>query len=128
MDSSNHVDIGDIGNEIAKCMGEYTSEVSAKLSMAIDEIGEETLQEVKKNSPVKTGRYKKTWRKKTDNAFSGDKKVTVLNVYSWRLTHLLEFGHLNRDGTSRTKAIPHIKSAEERAQKKLLDRIGRELK
>ena len=49
----------------------------------------------------------------------GEIKVTVhVKGKHYRLTHLLEKGHLNRDGTTRSKAIPHISIAQEHANKK----------
>ena len=42
----------------------------------------------------------------------------------YRLTHLLENGHLTRDGTHRTKAVKHIKYGRQIAEQVLDERLA----
>lgn len=106
---------------------EYTDEVKEKLENGLVKIGKEAVAEVKSLSPVYKGRNKKivkgayrdNWTYRTAKE-RGSFKVTVhVNGQRYRLTHLLENGHLNRDGTTRAKAIPHISIANDHAQKKV---------
>ena len=47
------------------------------------------------NSPKDTGDYKKGWRIKQDKA---RKSIIVHNATDYQLTHLLEHGHVKRNG------------------------------
>ena len=46
---------------------------------------------------------------------------------TYRLTHLLEYGHKTRSGT-RTKAQPHIKPVEEWAEREAMKEIEKAVK
>lgn len=103
----------------------YTDEVVDKVEKEIKKIGEETFNEVKENAPVSDtiykegGTYQRSFRKKTfKNSYGIDTKIFASgkNVH---LTHLLEYGHLNRDGTTRAKAFPHIIPARKKAENKV---------
>ena len=82
------------------------------------EAKEKELKELKETSPKRTGKYSKGWRKKRV-------RNGVWVVYSFKygsLTHLLEFGHIKRNG-GRTKAYPHLRPAELNAIQKFTERI-----
>ena len=53
---------------------------------------------LKANSPEKLGDYKKGWRIKKVK-----KALIVHNATSYQLTHLLEHGHVKRDGQKEHK-------------------------
>lgn len=107
------------------CRG-YTEEIKEAVGQGIEKIGEEAVQEIKEIAPVYAGEntgtpkgaYKRSW------TYRIDKERGVINVTvhvkgkNYRLTHLLENGHLNRDGTTRSRAIPHISIANKHAQEK----------
>lgn len=103
---------------ISGCLNEYGREIREEVEELTDEVADETLNEIKANSPVGKGSYKKGWRKKTEVSALGKKTITVYNATDYQLTHLLENGHLNRDGTTRAAPIKHIKPAEEKAVEK----------
>ncbi|BBN99160.1 HK97 gp10 family phage protein [Sporolactobacillus terrae] len=87
----------------------YTEGVGEKLDQAKDTVSKEAVSELKSNSPKRTGDYAKHWsRKKTAHGY-----VVYNRDPTYRLTHLLERGHMNRDG-SQTAARVHIKPVEEK--------------
>lgn len=110
---------------------EFTEEVKKELEDGLETIGAESVEEVKRLAPVyegdnkntPKGSYKRSW---TYTVTKERGKIEV-NVHSknknYRLTHLLENGHVLRDGTGRkvgeAKAFPHIGIANEHAEKKV---------
>ena len=71
------------------------------------------------NKNTSKGAYKRSWTYRVDRE-RGKINVTVhAKSPHYRLTHLLENGHLNRDGTTRSKAIPHISIVDNLAEKKV---------
>lgn len=115
-----------LANALVSACREYTEDVREKVENGILAIGEETVNEVSSLAPVyegknkntRKGAYKKSWTCKIDKQ-RGKVNVTVHSKKHYRLTHLLEKGHLNRDGTTRSKAIPHISIAEANAEEKV---------
>ncbi len=107
------------------CKG-FTEEIREKVGDDIEEIGKETVSEVRELSPVYEGDNKNTprgaYRRNWDYIIEKSRGTINVIVHvkgkHYRLTHLLEHGHLNRDGTTRSKAIPHISIAQEHANKK----------
>lgn len=106
---------------------EYTDEVKETVEKGVVEIGQEATAEVKMLAPVydgdnkntSKGAYRKSWTYRVDKE-RGKINVTVYaKSPHYRLTHLLENGHLNRDGNTRSRAIPHISIANTNAEKKV---------
>lgn len=131
---SNSISPEEFMAEMCRIAQRYGDEVKEKVAVGLEKIGYEAVDEVKNLSPVlKKGEYaKKPYGKKYEKYRKGAYRrrwtcqlskergkitVTVHNK-QWSLTHLLEKGHDNRDGTTRSKAIPHISIAQEHANKK----------
>ena len=93
------------------------------------ETAEEIKEEVSSGAPRgRTGKYARSWRsKKTEETATSVSYVVHANKDGYRLAHLLEFGHAKRGG-GRTRAIPHIKTAEERGIREFENRIRRKIK
>ena len=73
----------------------------------------EELKTVKGTYKIRTGKYNKGWRVKETKG-NGFVNCTVYNGTNWQLTHLLEKGHVTRNG-GKTKAFVHIKPVEEKS-------------
>lgn len=107
----------------------YTDEVCEEVEKGLEKIGKETLSEVKELSPVyegkskklKKGAYKKSWVLSTTKE-RGKIQFTVHNK-KYHLVHLLEKGHLLKDGTGRVygevPAKKHVETAEAHAEEKV---------
>lgn len=98
-----------LANEIVKNLRLYSAEVEEDLQQAKKVVGEKAVQQLRNtgNFGDRTGRYRKGWKLKK----VGDNYV-IHNATSASLTHLLEKGHVLRNG-GRSKAFVHIKPAEE---------------
>lgn len=109
-----------------------------EVDKAITAAGGAALDYLLNNSPVDTsksaklhirggklkgssGLYRKGWRMKTYTE-NGVKAVKVYNETCYQLTHLLEFGHLAKNGKF-VQPVPHIKQAEELAERVLEDKL-----
>lgn len=107
------VNIDGLADAIMKDLQEYTDDVTDGIKKAEDITAKECKENLQEDSPKKTGKYAKGW-KTTVTLNTKTEKHTVIHNKKYRLTHLLEDGHATRNG-GRTKAFPHIKKNEEKA-------------
>ncbi len=121
---------------LAECCRKYTDEIVKKVEDGIESIGMEARQEVKELSPVFDGNDKNiskgAYRRSRASDIEKERGEITVTVHvkgkHYRLTHLLENGHLTRLGTGRkyygefgkkySQPVPHISIANEHAQKK----------
>lgn len=115
-----------LSKQITEAMQQYSGIVSDTVEQIMKDVGKEAGQRVKAASPKDTGAYKRGWKVVAERQ-NGTISVTVHNK-KYRLTHLLEDGHMTRNGKSRVAAQPHIRQVEEWAEQQVLSRIAKELK
>lgn len=114
--------MSDWTDDLIGALEEYTDGVTEGVKEAVSDVGKETAKALRTTSPKRTGSYRKGWRVKNTSENSQEKVVTVHNATDYQLTHLLENGHANRDGTF-TPAHKHIKPAEEAAMRSLEEKV-----
>jgi len=116
---------------MADILDTYSKEVRRATNNAQDKVAKECVQKLKNTSPKKTGSYAKGWAvKRARSNKRGIVDVTVHNKTDYQLTHLLENGHVIRNGKGeygRTNGIKHIAPVEEWAKEALPEEIEREL-
>lgn len=105
---------------IMEGLQEYADLATEDMKAAVKKAGNKAKSDVQAGAPVKTGKYKKSWAVKTTKENANVMEVTVHSRNRYQLAHLLEFGHAKRGG-GRTRAFPHIATAEEVAAE-LLER------
>ena len=112
----------DFENEIRNTLEIYSEDIAEKVKQEVKEVTSKGLKLIKSNSPVKTGSYRKGWRKKKiKSTIFGDEWV-LFNKTDYRLTHLLEKGHAKKNG-GMVKAYPHISKVEKEVTAELLKRV-----
>lgn len=111
-----------LSQAIDEVIGSIIIDVECDCAETLAKVGRDTVKELKATSPVNTGKYAKSWKYKVEGTLTGSKLI-VYNSKS-PMTHLLENGHLTRDGISRTKPNPHIKNANDNAQKEALELLA----
>ncbi|MDE6500798.1 MAG: HK97 gp10 family phage protein [Ruminococcus sp.] len=128
------IDIDEFSEILAETCRKYSEEVKQEVKTGIEKIGKETVSEVKSLSPVykgkdknlKKGAYKRGWTYSVDES-RGNFRVTVHNK-KYQLVHLLELGHLLKDGTGRIYGeVPpkkHVETAENHAEEKVDALLG----
>ena len=113
------MEIEGLAETLAEACRTYTQEVVEKVEEGITDIGRDATEEVKSLAPADKGGYRRNWTFRVDRT-KGLYKVTVhVKGRKYRLTHLLEYGHLNRDGKTRARMFPHISIAEQHAEEKV---------
>lgn len=128
------VNIDKMDIEIRQRLDIYLANTQQDVIDAVEETAKETVQELRKTSPVrkggKGGEYAKNWAYKRDKKLRGrwfNSMVVYNRDPTYRLTHLLEKEHASRNG-GRVKPQPHIAPAEEIAYTKLYAKLVRKLR
>jgi hypothetical protein len=111
-----------ITGEIEKALKAYAYEVAEEITIAKDAVSKEFKTDVTKDSPEQTGDYQKGWRIKKFK-----KSNIIYNKTDYQLTHLLEHGHVNKDG-GRTSPRIHIRPNEEKAVNEFLQLVKKAVK
>lgn len=108
------VDVGKLADTVAAMMTAYKGLTDEALASAVKQTVAETTAKLQTDpTPKASGAYRKSWKSKISIKQGGKVEAVVYSTQP-HLTHLLEFGHAKvgkRGG--RTKAIPHIKPAED---------------
>ena len=101
----------------------YRQEVTDGVKQSVNDAAVLCREEIRAASPVRTGRYRKGWQ--TSKAYESLENIRVIvhNKTDYQRTHLLENGHLTRDGVRRVPGIPHIAPAEEHAAQTLQNKV-----
>lgn len=99
----------DLSDALQKVLTDAVQDIKDQVNAEAREIAEDVCNNLKRHSPKDKGDYAKSWTvdEKEGTAFLGTKNYVIHNKRHYRLTHLLEYGHANRDG-GRTNARPHI--------------------
>lgn len=118
-----------LSKQILDEMKNYTDNVIKEINKSSDKISRKAVKAVKEASPKRTGEYATGWQStilESSSMFFNAKVIHNENKKR-RITHLLENGHVGRDG-KRVKAIPHIKSVEEMAKNEFNEAVERIIK
>lgn len=123
------IDIEDLTKALQEVATRGSKEIVDKINKGIDDISAETLQEVKEESPVyegkskklKKGKYRNSWE--ISEVYRNGTYRKIIHNKQYQLVHLLELGHLLKDGTGRVygevPAYKHVETAENHAKEKV---------
>lgn len=115
---SRKIELKDFQKAIIDNLREYSNEVIAESKKQVQQVGKETVNQLKATSPKRSGDYAKGWKMKKAFENADEIRVEVYNANKPFLVHLLEYGHAKKNG-GRVEAIPHVRPAEQAASKKL---------
>lgn len=121
---------GEISLQMRAILTEYNNEVRNAFEKSSNGVAAASVNKLKSSSPKDPKnhrrKYAEGWARKKDKGGG----YTVYNKTNWQLTHLLENGHVIRNGKGtygRARGIKHIAPVEEWANGELVERIEREL-
>lgn len=127
----------DLDSTVAKLLNEYGEKVYDVLSDCVKEVSDEAVEKLQSVSSFApgghpSGAYSKDWKQEEVKVGRLATKRVVHNEEHYRLTHLLEKGHVSKNGTHRTfgrvAAYPHIAPVNEWANEELPRLVERKLK
>lgn len=110
-------------NDILK---EYADDVDRMSAECVQKTARAGVSALKRNSPKRTGKYAGGWTYRLENKRLKS-TATIYNGPRAGLAHLLEHGHVIKNGTGRvygrTPASPHIEPIEQ----EICDAFGRDI-
>ena len=121
------VSIDEMDSAIMDELEKYAELASDDLKAAVNETAASVRKDIQAGAPVDTGKYKKSWSVKNVREDSESIELVVHSRNRYQIAHLLEHGHAKRGG-GRVAAKPHIASAEQRGNEKLVQTIEQKLK
>lgn len=120
----------DLSKEILKQMEIYTEEVERKVAEAVIKVGDQTAKDLRTVNQVAGSNVWKNYPRGWTNQKTKTRGKQISEVHNrteYRLTHLLENGHVIKNGTGRvfgrTREFPHISVAEAKAVEMLEEKI-----
>lgn len=117
-----NVKIDGLADAIAQELSVYSQEVTDGIKRDVRQVAKECRDEIKANSPKKSGDYAKGWSTMVNHESTTDIRITVHNRKHAQRTHLLEDGHAKANG-GRVEGRPHIAPAEQHAAEKLEKKV-----
>ena len=124
---SRTVSIDEMDNAIMDELEKYADLAADELKAAVKETAASVRKDIQAGAPVDTGKYKKSWSVNNVREDSESIELVVHSRNRYQIAHLLEHGHAKRGG-GRVAAKPHIASAEQRGNEKLVQTIEQKLK
>lgn len=111
---SKKVAVDNLSDAVLKYLNEYREDIQDDVEELTDSTIKMAKSELSAISPRATGDYAKGWRIKLQTKDKLKYHKVIWNKPKYRLTHLLEFGHITRNGVTRTRAFPHIRPVEDK--------------
>lgn len=117
---------------IDRVLEDYLSDETEVFFAAMSAAGKQAKKDIQNTNAFKdiSGDYRRGWSIRTKREKYGI-NVLIYNKLKPGLTHLLEKGHVTRNGTGRrfrdTPAHAHIAQAREKAEDYLLDELAKRL-
>lgn len=108
--------MSDFDEVLANVLNDYATDLRAAINADTEAAAQRLRKAIQAEAPVKSGKQKKSWRI-TKEYLGGVDLKTVVHSTDYRKVHLLENGHLTRNGKTRTRATHYVSSNAERIMK-----------
>lgn len=120
-------DINGLSDAISDIMNDYSTNVRETVNIEIDKAAKSLKKSISADAPVLTGTQKKSWRVTKEKLAGGDIKAIVHST-DYRKVHLLENGHVTRNGITRTKPIHYVSKNEQELVEKFPGQLAKAIK
>ena len=107
---------------IGSVLESYADEVMNAVNQTTDQAAKELRSAIAKDAPVETGKQKRSW--KITRERKGLENMAIVHSTDYRKVHLLENGHLTRDGVTRTKPLNYVGKNADKVLSEFPDRIA----
>ena len=108
--------MSDFDEVLANVLNDYATDLRAAINADTEAAAQKLRKAIQAEAPVKSGKQKKSWRI-TKEYLGGVDLKTVVHSTDYRKVHLLENGHLTRNGKTRTRATHYVSSNAEKIMK-----------
>ena len=109
------VDYNSLSEEIQNQLKNFGTSLNREINEGLKEVAEKTAETLRQGGPYneRSGKYTRDWdvklRKRSYSSVTMTEEYTVYNKKNYQLTHLLEKGHVSRNG-SRVRPFEHYKA------------------
>lgn len=107
---------------IGSVLESYADEVMNAVNQTTDQAAKELRSAIAKDAPVETGKQKRSW--KITKERKGLENMAIVHSTDYRKVHLLENGHLTRDGVTRTKPLNYVGKNADKVLSEFPDRVA----
>lgn len=107
---------------IGSVLESYADEVVKAIDQTTDKAAKELRSAIAKDAPVETGKQKRSW--KITKVRKGLENMAIVHSTDYRKVHLLENGHLTRDGVTRTKPLNYVGKNADKVLSEFPDRVA----
>lgn len=124
------VDYNSLTEEIQNQLKTFGTELNREINAGLKEVADKTAETLRQGGPYneRSGKYTRDWdvklRSRSYSSVTMTEEYTVYNKKNYQLTHLLEKGHVSRNG-SRVRPFEHIKPAEELAEQMAISEVNK---
>lgn len=119
--------LDNLDEAIADILDDYSTAVTEAVNVQTEKAANQLKKDIAADAPVKTGKQKKSWRVTKEKVGGMDLKAIVHST-DYRKVHLLENGHLTRNGVTRTKPIRYVSKNEEKIIKQYEQAVATAIK
>lgn len=88
-------------SDIGKILEEYTEDVERTSEECVKKVAQKGAKALRNSSPVRSGKYASGWTSRVETSRTESVGI-IYNKARPGLAHLLEHGHVSRNGTGRT--------------------------
>lgn len=117
----------ELDEALAGVLDNYATELREAINADTEAAAQRLRKAISADAPVKTGKQKKSWRIAREYLGGIDLK-TIVHSTDYRKVHLLENGHLTRNGMTRTKPISYISSNTDRILREYEETVAETIK
>jgi hypothetical protein len=105
--------INNLDEAIADILEDYSTAITETVNEQTEKAANQLKKDISADAPIRTGKQKKSWRV-TKKKIAGIDLLAIVHSTDYRKVHLLENGHLTRNGVTRTKPMRYISKNEEK--------------